>query len=76
MWSRNGSDPVRAVAIFPDRLGQMESAVKWGIEDGRLAGYNKAGNRTCLFVMDQALPGMILASPAGVRSTPIVEVGY
>ena len=73
--SRNGAQEQRMVAIYPDRLPAFEAAASWDkLPDGRLAGFNKAGVRTCLLVVDQVRKGMILVSAKGLRSTEIIAV--
>jgi hypothetical protein len=67
---------VPVIGMFPDRMSCFEDTVRfepW--PDGRVAGFNKKGVRTLLFVPDQLRLGMILANKSnGLRSTRIVKI--
>jgi len=65
----------RAIAIYPDRLPAVLASTSWKVENGRMAGFNQQGTRTCLLIQGQVLPGMILMNPrSGLRSTRITKV--
>lgn len=76
LWAaKAGREPQVVIAIYPDRLPAFEASVRWEIQqDGRIAGFNTAGVRTCLLHRLQVKPGMILVNPAGMRSTAIVKI--
>jgi len=66
----------KVIAIYPDRLESVKAAVRWEkTDDGRMAGFNEEGVRTCLLVTTQVRTGMILVNPKnGLQSTRIVKI--